>query len=471
MKNKKLLCIILVLAFVCVFTACSKNEKNTSSDIETNTQVSDEDIFIKPNNYSYVLVVTINPQFKLYLDNDDNVLAVEALNKDAEEIIELITFENKDVENVVQQVVTVANEKGFIKEDATVKFIVEDVIDANVNTTEVLDKVKTITNDTATELNISVVVNTEVKEMEEAITEEPTTEEATTEEPTMEEATTEEPTTEEVTTEEPTKTPIVDEAPVVDIPKEIKSYEVLYHYIFQGKYNDNNEEDCSFWCEYGYDERGNLNKNIEHSGDGITQYSYESTWEYFYDDNGNLIHEIEYKDNGNMRNESYYDGKGNRYKHIFHRDDGTASITEEIFEYDKYGRVIKSQQKMIENDIESEWVTWLIEYDKYNNVIKRSHYDENGKFLDASGFEYIYVKGWNSYWVYKVYSYNSEGEIIKETVFDYEFDENGYIIKQKYNDGSILEYIYNEEGIPIRTMWYGSNSYSIDELICVTIKR
>lgn len=139
-------------------------------------------------------------------------------------------------------------------------------------------------------------------------------------------------------------------------------------------------------------------------------------------------------------------------------------------EYDKYGRVIKSLSRMSGKTYVGPWTTWLMEYDKYNNLIKRTSYDENGKCKNIEGFGYIYAKGWDEYWMSTVYYYNSEGEITHQVDYQYEFDENGYIVKQIQTYGT-YEYIYNEDGIPVKEIYRSSNGNNvcIIELICVTI--
>ena len=71
---------MLVVAFVFTLSACTN--KNTVSDADTSTSISSK-IFVKPESYTSVLFVSINPQFKLYLDESNNVLAIEPVNDDA----------------------------------------------------------------------------------------------------------------------------------------------------------------------------------------------------------------------------------------------------------------------------------------------------------------------------------------------------------------------------------------------------
>ncbi len=119
---RKLSALLLSALLIFSFAACGKTDNSSSAPQDTAVQG-----FVKPKDYTSVILVTINPQFRLYLDADGNVLAVEPVNKDAEDIQKNITFEHESYEKVIEDIITTANENGFIKENATVKFeVVED---------------------------------------------------------------------------------------------------------------------------------------------------------------------------------------------------------------------------------------------------------------------------------------------------------------------------------------------------------
>lgn len=142
---KKILSIIIVCLLVIIGAGCEKKSNE----------------FQKPENYSSVLIVTINPQFKLYLDENGTVLAVEPVNDDAKTMQEDIEFENKNFEVVVEQIVTTANEKGFVKKDANINLeIVESKTEEKV-AKEILTKATNIVNSTAAEINVEVTVTQE----------------------------------------------------------------------------------------------------------------------------------------------------------------------------------------------------------------------------------------------------------------------------------------------------------------------
>lgn len=153
---KKFIALMLVIAFVFTLSAC--NDKNTASNTDTNVPTSSE-VFVKPENYASVLLVSINPQFKLYLNENNNVLAVEPVNKDAKSFSKSIDFENNSIETVIGNIVEQANENGFIKEIVTVNFEITEQKDG-INASDILSKVVSAANQKATELNIEIDTQT-----------------------------------------------------------------------------------------------------------------------------------------------------------------------------------------------------------------------------------------------------------------------------------------------------------------------
>ena len=81
--------------------ACSNPNENTSNDSIPSSVVNDNDNFKAPQDYAVVLLASINPQVKFYIDNDGIVLAIEAVNDDAKEIIDdIVNGLPKAVENL-----------------------------------------------------------------------------------------------------------------------------------------------------------------------------------------------------------------------------------------------------------------------------------------------------------------------------------------------------------------------------------
>lgn len=152
---KKILSIALAFCFVLALVSCGKSG---TSSLETSSGDSAVG-FVKPEQYASVLLVTINPQFRLYLDENGKVLAVEAVNKDAESMKDSITFENQSFETVIETIVTTANKNGFVKADATINFEIVESKETNIAQSDILSKAEKMANDTANELNIEIKVN------------------------------------------------------------------------------------------------------------------------------------------------------------------------------------------------------------------------------------------------------------------------------------------------------------------------
>lgn len=164
---KKFLCIFLtVLLCVTCFAGCGKN----NTDVTSSGTVSGDN-FVKPENYASVVVVTINPQFKLYLDASGIVLAVEPVNDDAKSIESKVTFENKKVEEVVNNLIVAANDGGFVKTDATIDIKITEITDETIDATTILNTITTSTKNKLTELEIKaeVTIAVEVEKKEEEV--------------------------------------------------------------------------------------------------------------------------------------------------------------------------------------------------------------------------------------------------------------------------------------------------------------
>ena len=165
---KKLIAISLVLVMALAFVGCGKKEvKVKTPEIETKEEVK----FEKPKSYASVITVTINPKFNLYLDENGVVLAIEAINEDAEKIVAKITYKEKNVKEVIENLLSVVNQSGFIKEDVTVNLEITEKKRENVNTGELLNTVTNAVNSKMAELEIKVIIKSEDKTVEATDTE------------------------------------------------------------------------------------------------------------------------------------------------------------------------------------------------------------------------------------------------------------------------------------------------------------
>lgn len=152
---KKTFALLLALCLVFSFAACS-NDENPSSDPSTDNAST----FEKPENYSAILLASINPQIRMYLADGGIVLAVEAVNEDAEQIVDEILTEGADYKTVIKAFVSAANSKGFIKDGATIEFEIAEQKNDKLNTESVLAEASLAAKTAATEFNISLEVIT-----------------------------------------------------------------------------------------------------------------------------------------------------------------------------------------------------------------------------------------------------------------------------------------------------------------------
>ena len=155
---KKLLAFLLAISLCLTFAACGGDDTPKDSSSK----------FVKPENYATVLVVTINPQFRLYLDKDGAVLATEPVNDDAKAIISEIKTKDTSLEGVIKEILITANEKGYVKADATVDFKITETVDTAVDTTTLLTKAKDALEKTAKEEKIAVTVEIKTEEKTES---------------------------------------------------------------------------------------------------------------------------------------------------------------------------------------------------------------------------------------------------------------------------------------------------------------
>lgn len=152
---KKLVALFLALTLCLSLCACGKGGNEGSS------QAGGNNAFVKPENYASVLVVSINPEIRLYLDKDNNVLAVEPVNDDAKAVVEKLDIKNKKVDAAVKSIITVSKDEGFVKEGVTVSLKVSEVKDKELSADTIADLVEKSANETFTELKITAEVKTE----------------------------------------------------------------------------------------------------------------------------------------------------------------------------------------------------------------------------------------------------------------------------------------------------------------------
>ena len=139
--------VVSVFAIAPRFFSSEKEEVVVNkTEMEENVEEAaiDEEVAEKENtnsdemvDYAAVFMVTINPNLKIYVDKDSVVVKMEALNADAETLLETFKWENKKLENCFTDLLDKAHEDGFLRNNAMVKIVAQQ----NWNTDEKIDMI------------------------------------------------------------------------------------------------------------------------------------------------------------------------------------------------------------------------------------------------------------------------------------------------------------------------------------------
>lgn len=143
MKNKTITTLIITLTLLLLLTACnSQTEVNETLDnttievvtvtpevtptkeaIEEPEEVIEEEpsLDIIPDDYWYSLTVKINPYVELYFDKNDIINGIAYLNEDAIDAYSNEEIIGKSRDEGVQQLVSLAIDKGYIKDEPSVE--------------------------------------------------------------------------------------------------------------------------------------------------------------------------------------------------------------------------------------------------------------------------------------------------------------------------------------------------------------
>ncbi len=150
---KKILAAALALCLLLALGACGNSDRpapDGSSDAQ--------DAFVTPAGCVTVLQITINPQFRLYLDADDKVLAVEPLNADARSIVKDVDTASGDRDTVIRSILTAAKNGGFVKNGSTVNLQIMETDKADGADQALLKATEMVVAQAAVDLNVTLTV-------------------------------------------------------------------------------------------------------------------------------------------------------------------------------------------------------------------------------------------------------------------------------------------------------------------------
>ena len=215
-----------------------------------------------------------------------------------------------------------------------------------------------------------------------------------------------------------------------------------------------------------YDASGNMVRD-KHLGD--EGYTYN----YVFDENGNLIRETKLNVDGTVETQQVYeyDAAGHMTKKTFAVADGVAGNSH-VYGYDASGFLVLDTEYNPDGTV---CQTIGFENDSYGNPVKQTQrnpdgemyevrneyeYDSNGNISKCTTYRGGELNGWTET------SYDDKGHITSEKVFlpdgankswiDYEYNENGDMNVQTIykEDGSIFQIImygYDSNGLAIET--------------------
>ncbi|MGN0432346.1 MAG: hypothetical protein ACI4EQ_08310 [Lachnospiraceae bacterium] len=126
--------------------------------------------------YAMAVIVTINPQVKLYLDSDNIIIGVEYLNEDAKTAFSDIDFSHATVEEGMEKIIEAAVEKEFLTDGKDVSIDVAEVKDTACDSTAVCAQVEAAAIRAVEDNHVAALVTAQVSaepEKTETVTQEP----------------------------------------------------------------------------------------------------------------------------------------------------------------------------------------------------------------------------------------------------------------------------------------------------------
>ncbi len=160
---KKIISFIIVSALMLTLVACGTKESGnteTGTSTTTNAAITTTTVATTTQStpeYAAMLLMTINPAFRLFLNRDGIVINIEHGNEDAQALLHRIAFEGKTYEQVIETIITVAHGEGYLKTDSEITFYLYEV--RGVNADEILAKAQSTADAVTADLEIEVEIS------------------------------------------------------------------------------------------------------------------------------------------------------------------------------------------------------------------------------------------------------------------------------------------------------------------------
>lgn len=266
-----------------------------------------------------------------------------------------------------------------------------------------------------------------------------------------------------------------------EIVQEIVQEEPLYQEFPAVEVKEFAYDENEYMTEYTYDENHNLKEETIYSLNGdVSGFT-----TYIYNENGKLIQKDIYNGTRTPLESFIYDGNGNCTKEIHYPRQESYIIygyEEIIREYDENNRLIKEKQE--DANVTGSSATKVFTYDENGycigaletyiglpeiihgkEVITTIQYNEQGDIINETltGEEYTILHNYSYQYdeagkiIQKTYAYNHSHGSFKNVVYEYEYNSNGQLIKETILHSSgdseedrLYEYVYDEDGYLIK---------------------
>ena len=176
MHKKYFIKFTLLLGLLVIISGCgnrkSVDEPNTEQSTTQESETISEETTTEyiPTDYAFTTTVSINPQIKLYLDIENYILGAEYLNDDAKDAYADLKLKGLILEDGMEQIVTAAIEKQYLKEGMDISITIDDVTNQDVEKDNLLFGIKDDISQLLDDSNVTatIVVNSDSQDNEQA---------------------------------------------------------------------------------------------------------------------------------------------------------------------------------------------------------------------------------------------------------------------------------------------------------------
>lgn len=112
---------VFLLSLLLVFSMVGCGKKEADKNVEKEETTKKEETVT----YTSSVHITINPELRLYLDKNQQVVDVALLNDDARETFSDITFQDLPLEEAMNVVITASADAGYLTEGKDINIEVE----------------------------------------------------------------------------------------------------------------------------------------------------------------------------------------------------------------------------------------------------------------------------------------------------------------------------------------------------------